>query len=59
MEGGLTRWNGGIGDKVEWALGNLFGGGGGVMGEGLVVGGEGRGEGLRWIGWRIEVEVFG
>lgn len=34
-------------------------GGGGVMGEGLVVGGvlKGRGEGLRWIGWRIEVEV--
>lgn len=34
---------------------------GGVMGEGLVVGGvlKGRGEGLRWIGWRIEVEVFG
>lgn len=37
-----------------WQFG---GGGGGVMGEGLVVGGEGKGEGLRWIGWRIEVEV--
>lgn len=29
----------------------------GVMARDFLVGGERRGEGLRWIGWRIEVEV--